>query len=379
MEHASSGDMAIFWIVVGLRFIVPLFIPRYPLPAVVAALIIDGVDQSVFQAYTDLPLEGYQGYDKALDIYYLTIAYISTLRNWASLFAFKVSRFLFYWRLVGVVAFELTHIRPLLLIFPNTFEYFFIFYEAVKLRWNPLRMTHKFIIGAAAFIWIFIKLPQEYWIHIAQLDATDEIKALFGLPPTATFSEVFSAAPAVWIGLVVAVVALIALAWWFIKHKLPPADWSLSFDSDAHQPAFSAEQLADAVKAQIERLVSWHLIEKIAMVSLVTVIFAQILPGVRLTNMDVLIGVAFVIVLNTVVSHWFARRGIGWRSAAAEFVVMAIVNFGIMLLFDALWRLEGDFVLSNALVFVLLLTVLVVLYDRYWPVQYARFNEAPAT
>jgi hypothetical protein len=55
------------------------------------------------------------------------------------------------------------------------------------------------------------------------------------------------------------------------------------------------------------------------------------------------------------------------------------VNFGIMLLFDALWRLEGDFVLSNALVFVLLLTVLVVLYDRYWPVQYARFNEAPAT
>jgi len=88
----ETSDLLIFWIVVAARFLVPLAIPRYPLPAIVTALIIDAVDQTIFQQFTNLPLEGYQGYDKALDIYYLTIAYISTLRNWTNLFAFKVSR-----------------------------------------------------------------------------------------------------------------------------------------------------------------------------------------------------------------------------------------------------------------------------------------------
>ncbi|HEY81169.1 MAG TPA: hypothetical protein EYP25_09615 [Anaerolineae bacterium] len=73
-------DILIFWLVVAARFIIPLFISRYPLPAIVAALLIDAVDQTLFQQFTRLPLAGYQGYDKALGIYYVVIAYISTLR-----------------------------------------------------------------------------------------------------------------------------------------------------------------------------------------------------------------------------------------------------------------------------------------------------------
>ena len=57
---------------------------------------------------------------------------LSTFRNWSHLFAFRVSRFLLYYRLVGVVLFELTQLRSLLLIFPNTFEYFFIWYETLR-------------------------------------------------------------------------------------------------------------------------------------------------------------------------------------------------------------------------------------------------------
>ena len=121
----ETADSLVFWAVVLGRLLIPLIIPRYPLPGVVAALLLDAVDQTIFQVFTNLNLDGYQGYDKALDIYYLTITYISTLRNWTNLFAFKVSRFLWYYRLVGVTLFELLHLRPLLLIFPNTFEYFF--------------------------------------------------------------------------------------------------------------------------------------------------------------------------------------------------------------------------------------------------------------
>jgi hypothetical protein len=73
-----------------------------------------------------------QSFDKALDIYYLAIAYLATMRNWTSDAAFRIGRFLFYYRLVGVFLFEVLDSRATLLVFPNTFEYFFIAYELVS-------------------------------------------------------------------------------------------------------------------------------------------------------------------------------------------------------------------------------------------------------
>ena len=95
------------------------------------------------------------------------------MRNWRDPVAFEITWFLYIYRLVGVTLFELFHHRWLLLVFPNTFEYFFIAYEAVRTRWNPLRLTATALVAMAAAIWVFIKLPQEWWIHIAQLDFTD--------------------------------------------------------------------------------------------------------------------------------------------------------------------------------------------------------------
>ena len=139
-------------VVVLLRFVVPLFIPKYPLPAILGALVLDAMDQTIFSWVTDDPLPGYQSYDKALDIYYLGIAYLSTLRNWTNMAAFQVSRFLYYYRLVGATLFEATGLRWLLLVFPNTFEYFFDTIEAIRTRWDPRRVSAVLTIGIAAFI-----------------------------------------------------------------------------------------------------------------------------------------------------------------------------------------------------------------------------------
>src|SRR6188474_3996026 len=201
-------DGVIFAAVVTARVAVPLAIPRFPLPAMLAALVIDGIDQTIFQTYTTLDLSGYQSYDKALDVYYLSIAYVATLRNWTNFTAFRVSWFLYYYRLVGVVLFELSQVRALLLIFPNTFEYFFDFYEAVRTRWDPRRMSRGLLIGAAAFIWIFIKLPQEWWIHVAQLDMTDTIKTvIFGVSKDASWVDAIANRP--WVLVVLAVVLVV--------------------------------------------------------------------------------------------------------------------------------------------------------------------------
>src|SRR3954471_12646005 len=139
------ADEALCDAVVLIRLLVPLLVFRYPLPSILASLVVDAADQTVFQQLTDLDLTDYQSYDKALDVYYLCLAYLSTLRNWRQQDAFVISRFLFYYRLVGVVLFELwdRDDRVLLLVFANTFEYFFIAYHVVALLWEPLSFGRR--------------------------------------------------------------------------------------------------------------------------------------------------------------------------------------------------------------------------------------------
>ena len=145
-----STDQIVFWAVVAARILIPLAVFRFPLPAMLAALVVDGLDQTIFQTFTSLPLDDYQSYDKALDVYYLSLAYLSMMRNWVSRDGFDVGRFLYYYRLVGVVLFEQTQIRALLLVFPNTFEYFFDSYEGIRTRWDPRRLGRTLLIGIAA-------------------------------------------------------------------------------------------------------------------------------------------------------------------------------------------------------------------------------------
>jgi hypothetical protein len=377
MPTAASSDWLVFWVVAVARFLLPLTIPRYPLPGIVASLVLDAVDQTIFQQFPGLNLEGYQGYDKALDIYYLTIAYIATLRNWENLFAFQVSRFLFYWRLAGVALFELTHLRTLLLIFPNTFEYFFIFYEAYRIRWDPTRMSKKLVLGAAAFIWIVIKLPQESWIHIAQIDTTDWIKtSFFNVPANTPWSELMQTWPLAFVGAFSVVILILIAAWWLLKRRLPPADRALAFSADAHQPAFTAEQVRSAVSSEARHIVDAALLEKIILVSLVSLCFAQVLPDVQATNLQLAVGVTLIVALNTALSHWLARRGFGGAFTLRQFIVLAVANSVVILVYAALrTRFEDPVSIANVLFFVLLLALLITLFDRYRQVYLMRFGQ----
>ncbi len=366
----ENSDMLVFWVVAAARILVPLTIPRYPLPGIIASLILDAADQTIFQQFPGINLESYQGYDKALDIYYLTIAYISTLRNWKNHFAFQVSRFLFYWRLVGVALFELTQLRALLLFFPNTFEYFFIFYEAYRLRWDPVRMSKKLLVSVAAFIWILIKLPQEYWIHIGQIDTTDWIKTtLFGVPANTSWGIILQTWPGLFLVVFIVIGLVLVVIWWSLKGRLPPADRALAFSTDAHQPAFSSEQVRSAVSSEARNIVDAALVEKIILVTLVSLSFVQA------TDLQLALGVAFIVILNTVLSHWLARRGFGRAFTLVQCIVLVSVNSLVMLAYSALRTVLGDRVgIANAIFFVLLFSLLVTLFDRYRQVYLMRFS-----
>jgi len=372
----TNYEILVFWFVAAARFVVPLSIPRFPLPGILASLLLDAVDQTIFQQFPSLDLSGYQAYDKALDIYYLSIAYISTMRNWKHLFAFQVSRFLFYWRLVGVVLFELTQLRPLLLIFPNTFEYFFIFYEAYRLRWDPERMSRKLVLGAAAFIWIVIKLPQEYWIHIGKIDTTDWIKSsLFGVAVDTSWIEMMKSWPGVFLLVIVLTGGAVYGIWWLFKTRLPPADRKLAFSADAHQPAFTTEEVRQAVDLEAREIIDAALFEKLVLVTLVSLIFAQVLVGVQATDLELVAGVAFVVLVNTILSHRLARRGFGMAFTMQQFFMLLGVNALLMLVYSVLRSRLGDLVVvTNALFFILLFSLLITLFDRYRQVYLMRFE-----
>ena len=59
----EGTNLVVMLVVLGLRLFVPLAIPKYPLPAGILSLVIDGVDKGIFQAFTDMNLDWYQGYD----------------------------------------------------------------------------------------------------------------------------------------------------------------------------------------------------------------------------------------------------------------------------------------------------------------------------
>ncbi len=352
----SGEGLAVFLAVVGGRFVLPLLIPRWPLPAILACLVLDGVDQTIFQAFGHDP-PGYQGYDKAMDVYYLAIAYLATMRNWEQLGAFRVGRFLYFYRLIGVVAFEMLQIRVLLLVFANTFEYFFIAYEAVRSRWSPSRFSLRWWMTAAAVIWVFVKLPQEYWIHVARLDVTDILSEHAWAPPL----------------LVTLLVLIAAVSWFVVRPRLPAPDRSWRFAADPMPLEMDTAAEQYAWHARWGSIRTWSLVEKVVLVGLVSVVYAELLPGVESTPLQLFSGVAVVVVVNAAFTLATARRSRTIASAGWALVVRVAANVVLVTLAELLLRGEGgDIEAGTTLFFLTLISLITTLHDRYRPVLATR-------
>jgi Na+/proline symporter len=119
--------------------------------------------------------------------------------------------------------------------------------------------------------------------------------------------------------------------------------------------------------------------EKVVLMGLLSVIFAQLLPGRRSTDAELFVGVAVFVVVNAAVSLWFARGSRSVESALVSFGLRVVLNVGLVIL--AGWLLDrgdGELNRANALFFVLLLSLITLLDDRYRPVHDARLAGGPA-
>lgn len=349
--------IAVFLAVVLGRLALPLLIPKWPLPAIIACLVLDGVDQSIFQAFGYDP-PGYQSYDKAMDVYYLAVAYLATLRNWSNDGAFVIGRFLYFFRLAGVTLFELTQVRALLLVFPNTFEYFFIAYEALRTRWNPLRLLFAGWVAVAAVLWIGVKLPQEYWIHIAKMDLTDTL----------------ADHPWTWWVLIGLVVAVVAAGWYAVAVLAPRPDWPWRV---------TADPMPEAINEGTE-IAAWHLahskvwsrptLEKVILVSLLAVIFAESVPNVNMDRLSLAISLGILVVANAAISLAATRRSVSYVSLGGAFAARMTTNVGLVIVAHVVF---GDRALPSLTTtfFLFMLSLLTTMHDRWLPVrEYRRAN-----
>jgi hypothetical protein len=56
----GATEWTVVVLVVGARLFLPFTIPKFPPVGAVACMILDSADQSIFQQFPAIPLEGYQ-------------------------------------------------------------------------------------------------------------------------------------------------------------------------------------------------------------------------------------------------------------------------------------------------------------------------------
>ena len=163
-------------IIFSLRILIPLTIFRWPLWGGLAALIIDAADTNIVKPFgVDIP--NYTLTDKYLDTYYLTIELLVSL-FWVNKLARNVSIVLYFWRLAGLIAFQLTGAQYLLFFAPNLFENFFLFFALLQKLGKETATgfwlnSPKRLVISLFFLWL-VKIPQELILHVWKIGSPVE-------------------------------------------------------------------------------------------------------------------------------------------------------------------------------------------------------------
>lgn len=127
----------------------------------------------------------------------------------------------------------------------------------------------------------------------------------------------------------------------------------------------------DAWTAAHVRVWSWPTLEKVVLIGLLSTIYARILPGLEVSDLRMFLGISAYVVANAAISVAFAKRAGTREGLAGDFGVRVVVNLGLVLLARLIL---GDNALdtSATVFFVLLLSLLVTMHDRFAPVAAVR-------
>lgn len=151
---------------------------RWPFAGALVALLTDFGDLFLMDWLGGI--SDYQRFDKVCDLAYMGTFAIVALR-WQRLER-NVALTLLALRLTGDVLFELTGAREMLFLFPNVFEFWFIF-VAARDRFRPSARIGPRVTAVALAGLLLMKETQEWFLHVDRfLDsyvATDVVADLW--------------------------------------------------------------------------------------------------------------------------------------------------------------------------------------------------------
>ena len=149
-------------VIAVVRVIGSLPVLWWPFAGGVVAVLVDFSDLFMMNLLDLGGVRDYQTFDKWVDQVYMVTFLVVALR-WKGI-PHTVAVALFAYRIVGVVAFEFTAWRGILLFFPNVFEFWFLFVAGVS-RFKP----DYTITWERAALWLALLLVlkefQEYALH----------------------------------------------------------------------------------------------------------------------------------------------------------------------------------------------------------------------
>ncbi|NQW20361.1 MAG: hypothetical protein HQ477_06515 [Chloroflexi bacterium] len=158
--------MTLEQIVIGLiRITGSLPVLRWAFAGALIAIVVDLSDLFWMELFDLGGLHGYQTFDKWADLVYM-LTFLWVASKWDGPDR-KIAIALFAFRMIGFTAFEITQMRPILLAFPNVFEFWFVFVAIRRHYWPNYPMTHERIVKWF-FAVLILKLGQEWMLHGGQ-------------------------------------------------------------------------------------------------------------------------------------------------------------------------------------------------------------------
>lgn len=163
--------------VIIIRLLAPFLILRKPFWGMLLAIAADASDVIIMDAFGWGFLAGrnYHLLDKFLDTYYLAFAFYASLA-WQEVLARRVSVILFFWRLLGVIVFEITHLRQIIFFAPNIFENFYLLVAGLRQFFPKFRIDTAKRVAIIFVIAAVPKIIQEYIMHFLEFPTWPFIK-----------------------------------------------------------------------------------------------------------------------------------------------------------------------------------------------------------
>jgi hypothetical protein len=163
-------------IIAAARVAGSLPVLRWPLLGGIVALLVDQSDLFMMNLIDLGGVSDYQRFDKYLDQVYM-LTFLAVAVRWEAV-PRSVALGLYGYRLAGFLVFEATGSRDILLLFPNVFEFWFLFVAGIKTFRVDFAYTPAQLAASAAVL-VPLKLFQEYAIHYARwLDGFTAVEAV---------------------------------------------------------------------------------------------------------------------------------------------------------------------------------------------------------